>query len=313
MNTYLRTKPAWMQLIIFLGLFLGCFFVIVLVGSFVIGAIYHVNPQMIHALSESDFARPEWAGVIKGLLVLQVFIFVVPSLLFAYFADPDPLPYAGFKKPQYRSFILLGVLIIICSGFMVEWLAQINLQLVNKLAGKEVREWIEKGENDVNNTLQNILTMKTPAALIESILLVGVLPAIGEELFFRGILQRLFIRLFRSPAAGIVITGIIFSLLHDQFLGFLPRMILGIILGALYWYSGSLLPAIAGHFVFNSLQLVLVYFKVMDVKDTVPTTNSGTWIGLASLVVVFLLLNYMRKRSTTSYELVYHVPEEEKP
>jgi membrane protease YdiL (CAAX protease family) len=103
--------------------------------------------------------------------------------------------------------------------------------------------------------------MKNSKDLLVSIVLVGLLAAIGEELFFRGILQRIMIQIFRSPWLGIFVTAAIFSAIHGQFLGFIPRMILGIILGLLYWYSGSLLPAIAGHFVFNSLQILLVYYK----------------------------------------------------
>ena len=123
--------------------------------------------------------------------------------------------------------------------------------------------------------------MKNPGDLLKSVLMAGVLAAFGEELFFRGILQRLFIRVFKGAWPGIIFTAALFSAFHGQFMGFIPRMILGIILGALYWYSGSIIPAMIGHFIFNSGQLLLVYFKVtsLDSKPVPDTTLSwSAWL-----------------------------------
>ena len=92
--------------------------------------------------------------------------------------------------------------------------------------------------------------MKGPKDLLIMIFLVGMLPAIGEELFFRGILQKLFIQIFKKAWPGIIFTAFLFSAIHMQFMGFFPRMALGIILGALYWYSGSLYAIHAGPFCF---------------------------------------------------------------
>ena len=92
---------------------------------------------------------------------------------------------------------------------------------------------------------------------------------------------------------------------HGQFMGFIPRMILGMILGALYWYSGSIIPAMIGHFIFNSGQLLLVYFKVVDLESTSSTDTLITVLGVASLLLVIFLLNYMRKHSQTTYSRMY--------
>jgi hypothetical protein len=189
---------------------------------------------------------------------------------------------------------------------MVEWLGILNEQLVQTLLGKKAQNWIEKGENDVGGTLQNILTMKNPADLIKSIVLVGVLAAVGEELFFRGILQRIFIQIFKKPWIGIVFTAAIFSAIHGQFLGFIPRMILGIILGYLYWYSGSLLPAMLGHFVFNSFQVILLYNKMVNINQTSSVSDKLLpMMGIVATLIVIALLYYMRKHSITTYSRVY--------
>ena len=149
--------------------------------------------------------------------------------------------------------------------------------------------------------LENILSMKSPADLLKTIFLVGALPAIGEELFFRGILQRLFIQIFKSAWPGIILLAFLFSAFHMQFMGFIPRMALGIILGALYWYSGSIYTSMLGHFIFNTINIFLIYFKVADLDSKPGTVCGYMLIGLASMAGVVFLLNLIRKKSTTTY------------
>lgn len=314
MNLNLKEKPAWMQLLIFGGITFALAFIASLIGLGIIASVNHLSLLQLSTLNQDDFAKPQNAGIVRGLLIVQFFgIFLLPSLVFAYLADPKPLEFAGLKKPDRVSFIFLGTLIILCSYLMVEWLGVLNEKFVQNFLGKTAQQWIQKGESDVSSTLQNILTMNNTRDLITSIFLVGVLAAIGEELFFRGIVQRIFIQVFKSPWIGIIVTAAIFSAAHGQFLGFIPRMILGIILGALYWYSGSLLPAIVGHFVFNSLQILLVYYKVTDVNQQNSSSSSDKFlpvVGITAMIVVIVLLNYLRKRSITTYARVYQTTPE---
>ncbi len=302
MHTYLKNKPVWVQLIIFGGLTGGLLFVSSFIGAGIVAKLNHMTLAQIGSLSPDDYARPELAGVIKGLLIVQFGIFFLPSMVFAYLADPKPLDYTGLKMPEKKSFLLLALLTMIAAYFMVEWLAVLNEDIVMRLLSNSAREWVVKGEAEANSTLQNILTMKTPGDLLFSIFLVGVLPAIGEELFFRGILQKLFIQIFKSAWPGIIFTAALFSAFHGQFMGFLPRMILGIVLGSLYWYSGSIYTSMLGHFIFNSMNVLLIYFKFEGMDSKNSTGWAISLIGLASLAVVVLLLRYLRNHSTTRYE-----------
>ena len=299
MGLNLKKQPAWLQLIIFGLLTIGIALISSLIG-------FHIGLLELGSLKPSDFAKPEYAGITKALLILQFFgIFLIPCLVFAFLADKRPLAFAGIKKPDRMGFIFLGLIIILVSYLMVEWLGLVNQEIVKHLFGKAAQQWIEKGETDVNSTLKNILDMKTGKDVFIAIILVGVMAAIGEELFFRGILQRILIQAFRSPWVGIIVTAAIFSAIHGQFLGFIPRMILGIILGALYWYSGSLIPAMVGHFVFNSLQVLLLYFKVIDPNGHPDGGIAFSVMGILALILVLVLLNYLRKKSLTTYDRVY--------
>jgi uncharacterized protein len=302
-----------MQLIIFGGLTVGLMIVTYMLGISLVARINHLSVMQIAAMGPADFARPEMVGVIKGLLVVQfIGIFLLPPLVYAYLADPDPMDYAGLRTPQKKSFLLLGLITMIAGYFTVEFLGTLNEGVVHLLP-KATQKWIEGGETDANSMLENVLNMKSPADLLKTIFLVGALPAIGEELFFRGILQKLFIQIFKSAWPGIIFTGFLFSAIHMQFMGFLPRMALGIILGSLYWYSGSIYTSILGHFIFNTINILLIYFKLADL-DSKPGSNLVfSLLGIASLTLVVFLLNYLRKKSTTRYDHEFPVLNENSP
>jgi len=310
MNLNLKKQSPWIQLVIFGLITMLIAFASTLVGAYILASYNHIGLAELAKLQPADYARPEYASLAKGLLVVQFFgIFLIPSLLFAWLADSRPLEFCGIRKPDSPNAIWLSALIMLCAYFMVEWLAVVNQQIVQHVFGKTAQHWIQDAESERNNTLQNILNMKSPRDLLVSIVLVGLLAAIGEEIFFRGILQRIFIQIFKSPWLGILVTAAIFSAVHGQFLGFIPRMILGAVLGALYWYSGSLIIAMVGHFVFNVVQVFLVYFKLVDTNQN---SSGGTYLflaGIPALIIVAFLLNYMRKQSRTSYEEIYSRPE----
>ena len=142
--------------------------------------------------------------------------------------------------------------------------------------------------------------------LIINVICIAGLAAVGEELLFRGMVQRLLIKMFKTPWPGIIITAVLFSAMHMQFYGFLPRFLLGILLGAAYWYSGSLWVAIVAHFVYDALLIVLTYFypAMLNDESSVKLGNLAL-IGSISFVLVALLIEWMRKKTTTTYNEVY--------
>jgi membrane protease YdiL (CAAX protease family) len=301
MHTYLRNKPAWLQLMIFGGLTFGLLLVASFVGVSFIARINHMSFMQVATMTAKDFGSPEFARVVKGLLIVNsLAMFVIPPLVFSYLADPHPLAYIGLRAPQKSSFLLIGLITMIAAYFAVEMLGSLNEWIVYLLP-KSTQHWILRFESDASGQMKNILSMKNPVDLLKTILLAGVLPAIGEELFFRGILQKLFIQIFRSAWPGIIFTAFLFSAFHMQFMGFIPRMALGIILGALYWYSGSIFTSMLGHFIFNSISVFLIYYKVVDIDSNSSISLGYVLTGLASLIIIIFLIRWLRKQSITTY------------
>lgn len=302
---YLKTRPAWIQLLAFIGMAFGIFLVVSLVGVLILTKYTGINLLDLADTGKWDFKNPQMLTFVRGMLLVQFLgLFFIPSFLFGYFSDPNPMDYIGLKKPGTAIYYILGVAILILALPLVDWLGAINRQ-VN--FPKNVEKWMQTSEKQANEQIQFMLAKHSVKDLIVNLIFIAGFAGFGEELFFRGVLQRLFIRIFKSPWAGIIITAFIFSAIHFQFYGFLPRFILGILLGVIYWYSGSLWPAILAHFIYDGFFIVLAYFnpQMMNEDTTLFKPSMVAIPGMISLFIVIYLCWQMKKKSTVTYQNVY--------
>ncbi|MBC6491145.1 type II CAAX prenyl endopeptidase Rce1 family protein [Flavihumibacter stibioxidans] len=300
MNTYLKYKPAWLQLVIFGSLSFGTYLTLGLVTYFGVAKLYGVP---VEQLQELDFSKP---GVVSALKMIQgiltVVIFLVPSLLFAYLSDQRACRYIGCKKPVPLNFWWLGFMLMLLAFPAASWLNQLNQQIQFPEWMKSTELSMRAAEENAGRLMKAMLDMKGPSDLIAMLFLIALLPAVCEELFFRGVLQRLFIQIFRRPWTGIIITAVLFSAFHGQFLGFFPRLMLGVLLGAIYWYSGSIWPGIIAHFVNNALQVVYVYRDKTYIDQEPAILPVFVILSFAAIV---LILWYMKRISHTHYGELY--------
>jgi CAAX protease family protein len=291
MNKYLRISSARSQLSLFFMLMGGAFAVLILLSDIVLrimnGGVTNVT----------DWNAPGMAGILKTQQVLSsIVIFLLPAWLFARFTYRERnLYFLGFRPAVKVNFYLMAVLILLFSFPMEAWLGQVNQHI--PLWG-----WMYKLENEATKQLAILLKTSSPRDIAISIITVAIIPAICEETLFRGVLQPILIRLFKSPWIGIIVTALIFSAIHFQFLGFLPRAFLGVVLGAIYWYSNSLWVSILAHFFYNGIQVVALYSypKMINENPGVPVLAA-----LLSIVIVVGLLSAMRRQSTVTYAGVF--------
>ena len=300
MNTYQKYKPAWLQLVIFMTLTIGIFFALSFIAVFIIAKAYDIAPLQLTTMDLSDPAVLSASKLFQSVSALALFLF--PSLVFAYLSDSRPLHYAGLKRPDPWIYYVIAVIVILACFPMVSWLGELNEQIHLPRSMEQTEKLLRDAEARNNEFIRKFLVMRTPVDLVNMLLILALLPAVAEELFFRGILQRIFIQMSRRPWIGIIITAILFSALHGQFLGFIPRLVLGIVLGALYWYSGSLYPGMIAHFLNNAVQIIVVYFNP-ELMDKDPDFAVGLIAG--STLVVVALTFWMSKISQTSYAEVY--------
>ncbi|WP_216679722.1 CPBP family intramembrane glutamic endopeptidase [Hymenobacter siberiensis] len=118
--------------------------------------------------------------------------------------------------------------------------------------------WARASEDKAAVLTKFLTNFNSPARFWVGVLVIGLVPAVAEELVFRGVIQKNLVRWF-SPHVGVWLGAAIFSAIHMQFFGFVPRFVLGLVLGYLYLWSGNILVSMAAHFTQNAFQLVLLY------------------------------------------------------
>jgi membrane protease YdiL (CAAX protease family) len=224
------------------------------------------------------------SGVIRMTLFIQhLSMFILPAIIFGII---------WYKKYFLQGFDLDQVpkasLVILGGVFIFMALPLVNLSfLVNEEI--ELPAWAHVFESQANATLESILEMDNIWTFLLNLGLIAFIPAIGEELIFRGIVQKYAGKFLKNPIAGIWIAAFIFSAIHMQFEGFFPRMVLGAVLGYLYYWTKSLWIPIFAHFINNGVQVSTLYFSDIDLSgieiDQAP--DIAWWMVLGSIALMY--------------------------
>ncbi|RYZ19894.1 MAG: CPBP family intramembrane metalloprotease [Chitinophagaceae bacterium] len=307
MQTYLKSRPVWVQFFIFLGIAAASSLVVLGFGSIVLASTLGIPVREMGQAPSG--AGPVSDRVLWGIRMLVLFqfvgLFVLPSLIFAKACDPAPGRYLGLRAPWRVSFWVLGSAALLLALPLVEFTGLLNRQIP---FSAELTQKIKFWEESAGRTIQLLLQRHDIGTLALNLLFIAVFAGVGEELFFRGVLQRLLIRGTRSPWAGILLTAAAFSFFHFQFYGFVPRFILGALLGAAYWYSGSLWVSIVAHTLFDAAQLIAAWFRPeLATADSVFNASITTLLpaALISAALTGLLLWTMKRHSRSSFTETY--------
>jgi len=287
-----KEYSPWSQLGIFLALLGGAWIFTVMIGGAILVARVGISD-----IRNPDVTDPRFTSAFKLVQAISsVLLFGIPAYVYARLMRRDkPLRLLGLRPATLPVFYALGVLLLLLSFPLEGWLGQLNKNI-------PLPKGLIDMEKSADKQIAAFLKASSVMDIVINVFIIALLPAIFEEVCFRGALQRILIQLFKSPWTGIIVTGAFFSAFHMQFQGFLPRMFLGILLGAVYWYSGSLWPSILAHFFTNATQVIAVTFypKMIEEDPSVPF-----YWALLSLAIVVGLLSVLRRRSTTSYAEVY--------
>ena len=232
------------------------------------------------------------AGLTRAMLASQhLCFFILPALAFGLIVYRSAF-LSGLDLQKNPGAILSGLGIV----FLIAAYPIVNLSFIANEA-IPLPEWALQFENQAEDTLKAILTMDTPMILLINLLIIGILPGIGEELIFRGILQKQIGLMLKSPVLAIWIAAFIFSAIHLQFEGFLPRMVLGAILGYLYHWTGNLWVPIIAHAFNNGVQVIMIYATGIDLSslDQQSSDQLKWWMVPLSLVVMYFIYTVIKK------------------
>ncbi len=230
--------------------------------------------------------------------------FLLPPFLMAYLWSGKPMKWLYLDQSMPMKSAIIAVLLILVASPGINLLSYLNQQVTLPACLSGIEAWMQQQEEAAAVLTERFLLTDSIGIFIVNILLMALLPAMAEELTFRGVLQHLFTprTCTRIPHIAIWATAIIFSAIHCQFYGFIPRMLLGAVFGYALVWSGCMWLPILMHFTNNALAVV-VYFTAhkagWDTSNMDAFGTGGTWwVGVLSPILVGVGI-YLLRRSTT--------------
>lgn len=290
----LSERTPFIQFLFTLMIFLGCFIVFQLI-ALLTGFVFFGSDFVFSGDTKSLYSTPEGISFLKYVQsVLSIGMFVVASLISAWFLSPSWKDYLNLRPYREYGILLLAGLTIFLSLPVNNFLTYLNnlLELPEMFRG--IQDYIVSQEKDTLELMEKFLDAEGILALLVNLFVVAVIPGIGEELLFRGVLQKIFVKWTRSVLLGILITSVIFAAFHFQFLSFLPRFVLSVILGYFYVWSGSIWVPVFAHFLNNATAVIFYHLyyndKIGDALDKVGTPEYNPLTAVVSFTIMMILM-----------------------
>ncbi len=261
-------------------------------------AVFGIAPGELSAGQIDTSARA--LSYFKYLQTFQhVSVFLLPSLVIGYLMRGNTWSYFGFGNYPGMLMIVLCMLFIILLIPLNSYMAWLNsgLELPGWLDG--IEKWMIRHETEAEDMTRAMINAKTAGGLIINLFIIAILPAIGEELLFRGVLQRIFTGWTGSGVIAVILTALIFSATHLQFYGFIPRFILGLAFGFMFLWTGNIWMAVTAHLVNNAIPVVLSYAAGWDnINSTFEEFSASDGFAvIITTALAMIIAFYIRKIS----------------
>ncbi len=235
-------------------------------------------------------------------LIVSVAMFVIPPFVLAFLCSENGLKFLHFDTKTRWIDVFFVILFMVLIIPFINLLGDLNQHLVLPKAFSGLETMMKSYEAEAAKLTEKLMNIHSINALLFAIFVIAIIPALGEELFFRGALQGIF-RQWKGWIPAIWMAAVVFSAIHFQFYGFVPRMLMGAFFGYLLFWSDNMWLPIVAHFTNNVIAVIFYYLKNNGVQtfdiDTVGTGNT-LWIGIASGVLailgVFLLKMHLQTK-----------------
>lgn len=272
---------------------IGAFFVAQFAALLAALPFYDFDVQAaarIHQFEEA--APPSRIALLLVQIASALTLFVGTSWLYLKQREPEKLMWRYWLAGPPRPLLLLALVCLIMLAYLPlsSWTVQWNQQLTLPASWAKLESWMRHEEESRQRITRYLLAFDTAWEAALAVLTIVLLASVGEEWLFRGILQRKLLQITDAPHVAIWGTAILFSLLHFQFFGFVPRMLLGALFGYLYHWSRTIWVPIWAHILNNGITLtVMVSMPALQHEPTqhiFPTAL--VWVSMAVFVLVLL-------------------------
>jgi uncharacterized protein len=231
--------------------------------------------------------EPEEINMLKAIQVItSTLLFIVPVTVFCRYMRPERTAFLQMNAMPHIYFVITAVACIFFALPAVAGLEQWNEAIRLPEAFTSSETWMRAKEEQAQKIYLAFFQDKSMLGLIVNLLVMALVAALSEELFFRGLLQQLFIKNRLNPHLAIMLTAFLFSAFHLQFFGFLPRLFLGMILGYLYYITQNLWVPIVAHFFNNAFAVVSVHLFSEEISSSAtPPEGADQNIGIAFVLL----------------------------
>lgn len=223
-----------------------------------------------------------------AIVVQDLFVFVLPALITMAMVAVNPLRVTGLSEkvawPVLAMVAMFAVVSIPLMNNLVAW----NESVTFPESFQGLERMLRESEESAADTVNMVMAGSSVGDLILGVLIVGVLTGFSEELFFRGTLQPLLGAVMRNPHAAVWATAFIFSAVHLQFFGFVPRLLLGAFFGYLFLWSGSIWTSVFAHALNNSLVVAATW---LTNRGSLEADGNEIGVGGSTIDVVMLVLS----------------------
>jgi uncharacterized protein len=298
---FLEQLSPWGKLILLLGLIiissLLSAFTGLLIGKLYLGVDFNTLSGYI-----ADPQTPSDIAFLKLYqLINQLGVFIFPIIIFSYLVSPNMATYLNMnRKPRLISLLIAGLVVYAILPFN-QYILDLNQNLNLPKIFSGLLDWMKEYEAKAESLTEACLKTDSAFILFVNLFIVAIVPAIGEEWLFRGVLLKLFKQLTGNYHWSVLITAFLFAALHLQFMSFLPRFFLGILLGYLFVLTRNLWVPIFAHFINNASSVIIFYLhynKIIKVSadDFGASANTVYIIGSFLITVWLCFILYNKER-----------------
>ena len=291
------------MLLVFFGLMLTFLYISLFFVKWTLPFLFGIADADSFVNSVSEQLKNPLALIYIQAVSSSIGFFLIPSIIY-HFAFRDKIASdIGFKKFPHIKVWLLAVGIMFLAGIFIQLLVQINTAI--PLPGKWAT--LRSGQEQIEKMTNAFFSETTTSRFLLLTLVIAVLPAIAEEICFRGTIQRELSKTGLGNGGAIIISGLTFSIMHFEFNNLLAIWCMGIILGYLYFYSGSIWVNILAHFINNFLIVAgkFAYLKGFISIDPAGSDTLPLYVTLPAGVITIGGLMLLRKWSRPKPSMLY--------
>ena len=261
---------------------------------------------VISLLSAPDYSS---ASVVNAMKVLQILNMagglLLPAIIFMWLCTPGFERFARLNTVNPFVMVLLSFILMLVAQPVIGWTNELNSHLTLPGGLSFIENWMKSTERQGELITEAFLSTTSINGLFVNIFMIAILPAFAEEILFRGAIASLLKDSTKNVHVAVFLSSFIFAAIHLQFYGFLPRFLLGMALGYLFFWSGSLWLPIVAHFTNNFLSVIVEFLYRRGYIHTNADNfgmNNAVWLTMVSLLCVSGILYYIHKHTVTQKE-----------